>query len=161
MKLQAKTRYGVRAVFDLAYHSGGGATQARDVAAREGIPLRYLEQIFQDLKRAGIVDSRRGPHGGYLLRRPPEAIRLGDVVRALQGPLEDIFSPDEEEQPKNGGAAKASKNAGAQVVTATLWRELGHHVAGWFDAVSLGDLVKRGVDLGLPRGERKPHMYFI
>jgi Rrf2 family protein len=157
MKLQAKTRYGVRAVFDLAYHGAGGATQARDIAQREGIPLRYLEQIFQDLKRAGIVDSKRGPRGGYVLRRPPEAIRLGDVVRALQGPLEDIFSPDEEE-PRNG---KESKKAGAQVVTASLWRELGHHVAGWFDAVSLGDLVKRGADLGLPRGERKPHMYFI
>jgi Rrf2 family transcriptional regulator, iron-sulfur cluster assembly transcription factor len=158
MKLQAKTRYGVRAVFDLAYHNVGGATQARDVARREGIPLRYLEQIFQDLKRAGIVDSRRGPRGGYILRRPPEAIRLGDVVRALQGPLEDIFAPDDEEKKagRRGGDA-----AGAKIVTATLWRELGQHVAGWFDGVSVGDLVKRGADLGLPRGERKPHMYFI
>jgi Rrf2 family transcriptional regulator, iron-sulfur cluster assembly transcription factor len=155
MKLQAKTRYGVRAVFDLAYHNAGGATQARDVARREGIPLRYLEQIFQDLKRAGIVDSRRGPRGGYILRRPPEAIRLGDVVRALQGPLEDIFAPDDEDK------KKSTNGPGAQVVTATLWRELGKHVAGWFDGVSLGDLVKRGADLGLPRGERKPLMYFI
>ncbi len=162
MKLQAKTRYGVRAVFDLAYHNAGGATQARDVARREAIPLRYLEQIFQDLKRAGIVDSRRGPHGGYILRRPAEAIRLGDVVRALQGPLEDIFSPDEEEAPSKGARGSERKGAaGAQVVTASLWRELGRHVAGWFDAVSLGDLVKRGIDLGLPRGDRKPHMYFI
>src|SRR5687767_13821013 len=143
MKLQAKTRYGVRAVFDLAYHNAGGATQARDVARREGIPLRYLEQIFQDLKRAGIVDSRRGPRGGYILRRPPEAIRLGDVVRALQGPLEDIFTHDDEEK------KKSVAGGGAQVVTANLWRELGKHVAGWFDGVSLGDLVKRGADLGL------------
>jgi Rrf2 family transcriptional regulator, iron-sulfur cluster assembly transcription factor len=156
MKLQAKTRYGVRAVFDLAYHNVGGATQARDVARREGIPLRYLEQIFQDLKKAGIVDSRRGPRGGYILRRPPETIRLGDVVRALQGPLEDIFAPDDVEK-----KADLKKHGGAQVVTAGLWRELGRHVAGWFDAVSLSDLVKRGADLGLPRGERKPPMYFI
>jgi Rrf2 family protein len=156
MKLQAKTRYGVRAVFDLAYHNAGGATQARDVARREGIPLRYLEQIFQDLKKAGIVDSRRGPRGGYILRRPPDAIPLGDVVRALQGPLEDIFAPDDDEKKKAPVAT-----GGGQVVTATLWRELGKHVAGWFDGVSLGDLVKRGADLGLPRGDRKPLMYFI
>ena len=153
MRLSTKTRYGVRAVFDIAFHNAGGPTQAKDIARRQDIPLRYLEQIFQDLKRAGIVDSRRGPRGGYILRRPPEAIRLGDVVRALQGPLEDIFAPDDEEKKKSG--------AGAQVVTATLWRELGKHVAGWFDGVSLGDLVKRGADLGLPRGERKPLMYFI
>jgi Rrf2 family transcriptional regulator, iron-sulfur cluster assembly transcription factor len=164
MKLQAKTRYGVRALFDLAYHGTGGVAQAKDIARREGIPLRYLEQIFQDLKRAGIVDSRRGPRGGYTLRRPPETIRLGDVVRALQGPLEEIFVADIEDDEGGGGGGKAAavaRGTGAQQVTATLWRELAGHVGQWFDAVSLGDLVKRAADLGLPRGERKPHMYFI
>ena len=160
MKLQAKTRYGVRALFDLAYHGAGGAAQAKDIARRESIPLRYLEQIFQDLKRAGIVDARRGPRGGYSLRKPPETIRLGDVVRALQGPLEEIFASDGEEveEPQKKGAGRPT---GAQQVTATLWRELAGHVGQWFDGVSLGDLVKRAADIGIPRGERKPHMYFI
>ncbi len=156
MKLQAKTRYGVRAVFDLAFHNANGATQAKDIARREGIPLRYLEQIFQDLKRAGIVDSRRGPRGGYTLKRPPEQIRLGEVVRALQGPLDDIFAPEDEE-----GKKKQRSGGGAQIVTASLWRELANHVSGWFDQVSVGDLVRRGLELGVPRGEKKPHMYFI
>ena len=156
MKLQAKTRYGVRAVFDLAFHNAAGATQAKDIARREGIPLRYLEQIFQDLKRAGIVDSRRGPRGGYTLKRPPEQIRLGEVVRALQGPLDDIFAPEDEE-----GRKKQRAGGGAQIVTASLWRELANHVSGWFDQVSVGDLVRRGLELGVPRGEKKPHMYFI
>ena len=156
MKLQAKTRYGVRAVFDLAYHNAAGATQAKDIARREGIPLRYLEQIFQDLKRAGIVDSRRGPRGGYTLKRPPDQIRLGEVVRALQGPLDDIFAPEDEE-----GRKKQRAGGGAQIVTASLWRELANHVSGWFDQVSVGDLVRRGLELGVPRGEKKPHMYFI
>ena len=57
MKLTTKTRYGVRAVFDIAYHSQGGSTQAKDIARRQKIPQRYLEQIFQELKRAGIVDD--------------------------------------------------------------------------------------------------------
>jgi Rrf2 family protein len=156
VKLQAKTRYGVRAVFDLAFHNANGATQAKDIARREGIPLRYLEQIFQDLKRAGIVDSRRGPRGGYTLKRPAETIRLGDVVRALQGPLDGLFAPDDEGEPK-----KKVKPAGAQLVTSSLWRELADHVSGWFDQVSLGDLVRRGVELGLARGDKKPPMYFI
>jgi len=156
LKLQAKTRYGVRAVFDLAFHNANGATQAKDIARREGIPLRYLEQIFQDLKRAGIVDSRRGPRGGYTLKRPPDQIRLGEVVRALQGPLDDIFAPEDEE-----GRKKQRAGGGAQIVTASLWRELANHVSGWFDQVSVGDLVRRGLELGVPRGEKKPHMYFI
>ena len=159
MKLQAKTRYGVRAVFDLAFHNSNGATQAKDIARREGIPLRYLEQIFQDLKRAGIVDSRRGPRGGYTLKRPPEAIRLGEIVRALQGPLDVIFAPDDEGESKRRG--RAAPTGGAVVVTASLWKELANHVSGWFDQVSLGDLVRRGVELGLARGEKKSPMYFI
>jgi Rrf2 family protein len=156
VKLQAKTRYGVRAVFDLAFHNANGATQAKDIARREGIPLRYLEQIFQDLKRAGIVDSRRGPRGGYSLKRTPDQIRLGDVVRALQGPLEDIFAPEDEVDKK-----VERRGGGAQLVTASLWRELAGHVSGWFDGVSVGDLVQRGVELGVPRGDKKPPMYFI
>ena len=94
MRLSTKTRYGVRAVFDIAYHGGtepGGAVpaaQAKDIAERQHIPLRYLEQIFQDLKKAGLVESKRGPRGGYYLKREAEKITLGDVVRALQGPIE-------------------------------------------------------------------------
>ena len=157
MKLQAKTRYGVRAVFDLAYHNAAnGSTQAKDIARREGIPLRYLEQIFQDLKKAGLVDSRRGPRGGYSLKRPADQIKLGDIVRALQGPLDDIFAADDEVD------AKIERRAGgAQLVTSAVWRELADHVTEWFDNVSLGDLVRKGVELGIARGDKKPPMYFI
>ena len=56
---------------------------------------------------------------------------------------------------------KQRVGGGAQVVTASLWRELANHVSGWFDQVSVGDLVRRGLELGVPRGEKKPHMYFI
>ena len=72
MRLSTKTRYGVRAIFDIAYHGQDApqlTAQARDIAVREHIPVRYLEQIFQDLKRAGLVDSKRGPRGGYYLKR--------------------------------------------------------------------------------------------
>ena len=88
MKLSTKTRYGVRAVFDIAYHNSGRPTQARDIARRQDVPLRYLEQIFQELRRANVVDAKRGPKGGYFLSRAPESITLGDVIRAVQGPIE-------------------------------------------------------------------------
>ncbi len=86
MKLSNKGRYAVRALFDIAFYNDGKPTQVKDIAEREGIPPRFLEQIFQDLKRAGIVGSKRGPQGGYSLARRASEIRLGDVVRALEGP---------------------------------------------------------------------------
>src|SRR5258708_37276434 len=94
MKLSTKARYGVRAVFDIAYHNNGGPTQARDIARRQEVPLRYLEQIFQELRRSHLVDAKRGPRGGYFLARPPEQITLGDVVRAVQGPIELLVPED-------------------------------------------------------------------
>jgi Rrf2 family protein len=156
VRLSTKTRYGVRAVFDMAYHSAGGPTQAKDIARRQEIPLRYLEQIFQDLKRAGIVDSKRGPRGGYQLKSEPKDVRLGDIVRALQGPIEEMFAP-EDARP----AVRRRDSTSSKQVTASLWRELATQVAGWFDSVSLADMVKRGAELGVPRGDSQRPMYFI
>jgi Rrf2 family protein len=150
MKLSTKTRYGVRALFDIAYHNGGRATQARDIARRQDVPLRYLEQIFQDLRRASLVDAKRGPRGGYSLARPPEQITLGDVVRAVQGPIELLVS-DEDSPPSGNG----------QAVPATIWKELAQKVGACFDGVSIKDLCARGEALGILRGEPAPHMYFI
>lgn len=155
MRLSTKTRYGVRALFDIAYHSpdASSAVQAKDIARREAIPLRYLEQIFQDLRRAGLVESRRGPRGGYLLKRSAEDITLGDVVRALQGPIEEMFVLEDD-----GCAGEAA--AASQPVTGTVWKELADHVSAWFHAITLADLVARAADVGIPRGEGQL-MYFI
>ena len=156
MRLSTKTRYGVRAMFDIAYHGRdqpGVAAQAKDIARREGIPLRYLEQIFQELKRAGLVESKRGPRGGYYLKRDPAAITLGDVVRALQGPIEELFIVEEETAP--------GRTADTRQITVALWRELADHVTRWFDGISIADLVERGDKLGLPRPGTGQPMYFI
>src|SRR3954452_6653796 len=110
MKLSTKTRYGVRALFDIAFHNQGRPTQARDIARRQEVPLRYLEQIFQELRRAHLVEAKRGPRGGYSLARAPEAITLGDVVRAVQGPIELLAADDES---GDGNRPKA--------VTASIW----------------------------------------
>src|SRR6266511_3157361 len=85
VKLSNKGRYGVRALFDMAFHSNGEPTQIREIAEREMIPGRFLEQIFQDLKKAGLIASKRGPRGGYQLARSAAEISLGDVIRALEG----------------------------------------------------------------------------
>src|SRR6188768_1306390 len=87
MKLSNKGRYGLQAVFDLAYHNEGRAAQIKDICDRQGIPARFLEQVFRDLKRAGLVRSKRGPRGGYELARGLTELRIGDVVRAIEGPI--------------------------------------------------------------------------
>ena len=87
MKLSTRGRYGIRAMFDLALYGDGGPQSIKAIAEREGIPEAYLEQLIAVLKREGLVTSTRGAQGGYALARNPEAISVGDVLRALEGGL--------------------------------------------------------------------------
>lgn len=155
MRLTSKTAYGVQAMFDLAFHGRGRAVQARETADRQGIPVRYLEQILQDLRRAGLVEAKRGPGGGYALARPAAEVRLSDLVAALDGPVEEILSW---EDPALG---KRKRRGEAADVPALVWRELAGQVAGLFGAVTLQDLVARAETLGVPRAAGAPQMYFI
>jgi Rrf2 family protein len=150
MKLSTKARYGVRAVFDIAYHNSGRPTQARDIARRQEVPLRYLEQIFQELRRAHLVDAKRGPKGGYFLSRAPEKITLGDVVRAVQGPI-DLLAIDDEKP----------RRPSEKSIWPSIWSELGQKIGAVFDGVTIKDLCARGEALGIHRGDGQPHMYFI
>jgi len=136
VKLSNKGRYAVRALFDIAYFNEGQPAQAKEIAERQGIPPRFLEQIFQDLKRAGIVGSKRGPQGGYSLADAAGQIRLGDVIRALEGPL--VLSDERET---------------GQVVSVTesIFRDLSRNVESCFDGVTLEDICARARHMGLPR----------
>ena len=89
MRLSAKADYALRASVELA-SLGGTHVKADAVARAQEIPLRFLEQILLDLKHAGLVASQRGAEGGYWLARPPEEIRLADVIRAVEGPLANV-----------------------------------------------------------------------
>src|SRR6187399_1863461 len=129
MKLSSKGRYGVRALFDVAFHSEGRATQIKDISDRQAIPPRFLEQIFQDLKRAGLVSSKRGPRGGYHLAVAPSEIRIGDIVRALEGPL-TLSSPKE----------KVEGDATSRAVTDEAFEELSREIDACFDAKTIEDL---------------------
>lgn len=87
MKITAKVEYAVLAVFELAMGSADRQLQAREISERQKIPLRFLEQILIQLKKAGLVKSVRGAAGGYLLARMPATIRLKDVMEAVEGEL--------------------------------------------------------------------------
>jgi Rrf2 family cysteine metabolism transcriptional repressor len=90
MDLSSRGKYATRALLDLSLHYDEGPVQIHHIAERQNIPAKYLEQILLSLKRAGFVNSRKGPGGGYFLAQPPHAITLGAVVRAVDGPLAPI-----------------------------------------------------------------------
>ncbi len=85
--LTRRSKYGLKALLFLARERGRGSILASEVSAREGIPEKFLQGILLDLKRRGLVSSRRGQGGGYRLARDPSAINVGEVIRTLEGPL--------------------------------------------------------------------------
>lgn len=148
VKLSNKGRYAVRALFDIAYFNDGGATQAKNIAERQGIPPRFLEQIFQDLKRAGIVGSKRGPQGGYHLVSNAQDVSLGDVIRALEGPL--VLSDME----AGSGSLEVQ-------VTESVFRDLSERIETCFGDVTLADVCDRARALGLPKRRKDSYSYVI
>ncbi len=87
MKVSTRGRYGLKAMLDLAENEKSGAIPLRKIAQRQNISVQYLEQIFVNLRRAGIVKSIRGAHGGYKLNKKPEKIYIGDILNVLEGPV--------------------------------------------------------------------------
>ncbi len=87
MRFSRQVHYAIYGVFDLAYNGQGESVQVRVISERQSIPTRYLEQIFQRLRRAHIVTGKRGPGGGYLLTRDPSEITLGQIIEAVEGPI--------------------------------------------------------------------------
>lgn len=87
MRISSKGDYGLRALFDLAQRYGEGPIQSDAIATRQGIPVNYLNQLLITMRRAGLIESLRGPQGGHMLARRPETISLLDLLTALEGPL--------------------------------------------------------------------------
>src|SRR4030042_5989418 len=87
MKISTKIRYGARAMLELASHYGEGPLELHEIAKKENISLKYLEQVIIPLRTGGVVTSVRGSKGGYSLARPPSEICLNDLVEILEGPL--------------------------------------------------------------------------
>lgn len=151
MKLSNKGRYGVRALFDIAFHNEGGATQIKDIADRQAIPARFLEQIFQDLKKAGLVTSKRGPRGGYALSGTPNDIRLGDILRAIEGPIVLL----------DGSEGSSDGDNVSRAILDEAFSELAESVEGCFDAITLQDLCDRGDASGVRRKAPRRYVYSI
>lgn len=105
MQIAAKTDYALRALCHLAVVEGEAAVKADDIAAAHEIPRSFLDGILLDLRRGGLVESRRGPIGGHRLARPAYAITIADVVRVMEGPLALVHGNRPEELTYSGAAA--------------------------------------------------------
>ncbi|MGH9093931.1 MAG: RrF2 family transcriptional regulator [Acidimicrobiales bacterium] len=136
MKVSTRGDYASRALLSLALHAGQTEpTSVRDIAERTGLPQPYLEQILLALKGAGLVRSKRGVGGGYVLARPPGDITLGSIVSAVEGP---IVAGDFGEPHQNG----ACDHEG-QCVLLAVWAGVGEHMRRHLDSFTLADMVAR------------------
>jgi Rrf2 family cysteine metabolism transcriptional repressor len=119
----------------LGRHYGQGPASLAEIAAEEELPRAYLEQLVMSLRDAGLVTSTRGAHGGYELARPPETIRMSDVLRALEGPLAPMICATDE--PGHDLACDRTSSCTVNL----LWIRVRDAVAGALDGVTLADLV--------------------
>jgi Rrf2 family protein len=136
MKISTKIRYGARAMLELAYHYGEGPIELKEIAKRENISLKYLEQVINPLRTAGLVKSIRGAKGGYSLAKPPSEICLYDVVETLEGPLNLLECLRD---------SKVCQKV-PSCVTRDIWQEVSEAISKIFYSVTLEDMVNRKMD---------------
>ena len=129
MRISAKADYAVRAALELAA-AGDGPLKGELIAEAQGIPLKFLENILQELRHAGLVRSQRGPDGGYRLGRPAGEIALGEVIRAVEGPLASVRGEAPEDLVYDGAAGSLQ----------TVWVALRANLRGVLDEVTLGQV---------------------
>ncbi|MBN1376425.1 MAG: Rrf2 family transcriptional regulator [Dehalococcoidia bacterium] len=133
MRISTKGRYATRALLDIARRYGKSPVLLKDISARQGIPLRYLEQIVRPLVSAKIIKTRRGPGGGVMLAKPPQKIRMIDVIQLLEGPLSPIECVGDREY-----CTRAP-----QCAVRELWSDLARAMSGVLESTTLQDLLER------------------
>ena len=137
MKLSTKGRYAVMAMADLATHGEGRPIALAEVANRQEISLSYLEQLFGKLRRGGLVNSVRGPGGGYLIARDLSDTRISDIILAVDEPIKATRC--------TAGSPSGCVGTKGRCLTHDLWEELGNHIYLFLSSVSLEDVVEKRV----------------
>jgi Rrf2 family protein len=148
MKLSLQVQYAICGVFDLAYNGRDEPVQIRVISERQAIPARYLEQIFQRLRRAKLVASKRGPGGGYTLARRPSEITLREIVEAVEGPLSDALA----------GGPEAGQSP---LRPDFLWRELAERMGDLLAETTLEEICRAAARADVERAHPDAPMYFI
>lgn len=137
MKVSSKGHYGVRAMVVLARAYGAGPQPLSGIAAQEDLSPAYLEQLMMQLRRAGLVEGSRGAHGGYILAQDPSQVTVGQVVRALEGPVALVECASELVDPH---CCEKEPNCPSRVV----WQRMKESIAQVLDSTTLADLCRDG-----------------
>jgi Rrf2 family protein len=157
MRATQQLKYAIYGIFDLAYHGSERPVRIQEIGERQGIPSRYLEQIFQRLRRAGLVRSKRGPGGGYLLARPPEQISLADVALAVEGSILVSANPN-----GSGGSGGSGDGAAAgSEAPAFVWERLRETLEEALARTSIAELCREAAERGVERKDAEGSMYYI
>ena len=146
MRLSTRGRYALRAMVDLALHANEGPVPRSDIAERQEVSAHYIEQLFVKLRRAGFIESVRGPGGGYMLAQSADQIRAGDIIRTVEGPIALVHcvAPQQE----------AACHRADSCVTHLLWKRLSDRVAEVLDSITLKDLCDQARELEEALGSR-------
>lgn len=139
MKLTTLSRYGVRALFDIAYCGQGNMVRASQVSARQQISLNYIGQIFLRLKRAGLITSHRGRSGGYTLAYAPRDITIQMIIQAVEGPVQLVDCIE----------GSAGCEMAVKCVTQDVWKEAGEILGDFFGRITIQDLIERAKKRGI------------
>ena len=132
MKISTKGRYALRMLLDLAEHINCGYISLKDIAERQNISKKYLEQIIPILNKSGILRTVRGAQGGYMLAKAPEKISVGEILRLTEGSLEPVSCLDED---------PAECERSAFCATLPVWRGLSKVINEYLDSISLQDIL--------------------
>ena len=133
MKLTSKGRYAVMAMADLAKINANQPTNLTDISFRQGISLSFLEQIFSKLKKNNLVQSSRGPSGGYFLTKQPEEIKLSSIISAVDEKVKTVGCKKESKKGCTGKSVKC--------ITHNLWDDLENHINSFFEKNTLKDII--------------------
>jgi Rrf2 family protein len=148
VRISAKADYAVRAALELAA-SDGKPMKGEHIADAQGIPLKFLENILQELRHAGVVRSQRGPEGGYRLARPAGEISLGEVIRAVDGPLASV----------RGEAPEDLTYEGSADALRTVWVALRANLRAVLDEVTLGQVAAAHLPAHVERLTQDPEAW--
>lgn len=132
MRISTRGRYALRTMVDLAKYSGSEPVLRCDLATRQDISAEYIAQIFKSLRAAGLVKATKGPGGGYLLAKDAASIRVGDVIRAVEGPIAAVDCVLDEENPRCPRIDNCS--------THSIWKGLTQAVIDYLDSITIKDL---------------------
>lgn len=151
MKLTSKGRYAVTAMLDIALHSKRGPVSLADISERQEISLSYLEQLFSRLRKENLVESVRGPGGGYKLGRTPDKIAVGEVIKAVDESVDATRCQ-----------GHSDCQGGERCLTHSLWQDLSERISQFLNGITLGELMaKQDVKAVAGRQDKTKHLNHI